>query len=134
MLMFPKQKVIPNKRRWRDARSGMSPAHLRNVRKLPCCVCCRPNPSEAHHLKQTGAGERGLAIKSTDRWAIPMCNLHHGEIERAGSKNEIAWFEERGVDALALANTFWDRTLLGIEALEDAFSEHTRFDLRRMSS
>ncbi len=132
MLMFPKEKATKHQRRWRDARPGMSPTHLKRVRRLPCCVCRRPGPSEAHHLKQTGAGERGMGLKSTDRWAVPMCNADHFLIENAGSKNEVEWFHERGVDVLGLANGLWDRTLLGHEELEAVFSEHTPHNLLRM--
>lgn len=132
MLKFPKEFTV-KRQNWRSSRPGMSASHLKRVRRLPCCVCCRSHPSEAHHLKQTGAGERGMGLKSTDRFAIPICTLHHNQVEAIGSKNEIAWFEERGVDALALANDLWAKTILGNEELEAAFSEHTRFNLARMS-
>lgn len=133
MLMFPKEKATRPRRKFRDARPGMSPSHLKRVRRLPCCVCCASNPSQVHHIKRTGTNERGMGLTTTDRWGIPMCWRHHDEVERAGSDNEIAWFEERGVDALALANGLWDGTL-DMSLMEDAFSEHTRFNLRRMSS
>ena len=93
---------------WRNERPGMSDQHLKNIRALPCCVCFAPGPSEAHHLKQTSAKERGASVKSTDRWTVPLCNEHHIHgVERAGSKNELSWFFERGVDALALAHSLW---------------------------
>ena len=84
----------------------MSDEHLANIRKLPCCVCFAPGPSEAHHLKQTSAKERGAAVKSTDRWTVSLCNEHHIHgVERVGAKKELQWFFERGVDALALAHS-----------------------------
>ncbi len=73
-----------------------------------------------------------MGLRSTDRWAVPLCNADHFLIETAGSKNEVAWFHERGVDVLALANGLWDRTLLGHEELEAVFSEHTPHNLLRM--
>lgn len=142
MLMFPKEKALKNKKRWRDARPGMSPSHLKRVRRLPCCVCCASNPSQVHHLKRTalkGADgelvrthERGMGLTSTDRWGVPVCWKCHGICESIGSDNEIAWFLERGVDAIALANALWDSTL-DFSLMEAAFSEHTRFNLARMS-
>jgi hypothetical protein len=89
-------------------RSGMSDEHLKNIRQLPCCVTGRAGPNDPHHLKQTGAKERGMGITSTDRWAIPISRLAHDEMERAGSRNELKWFSDRGVDALVLAIALWN--------------------------
>ena len=94
----------------RDERPGMDEKHLANVRKLPCCIrgCpCMPG-GEAHHIKRNGANERGMGIRTTDRWAVPLCHTHHIDgVERAGAKNELKWFEGRGVDALDLAVALW---------------------------
>lgn len=92
---------------WRKSRPGNDPAHLENVRQLPCCICGSRRNVEAHHLKSTG--ERGMALKSTDRWAVPLCAIpHHAEVERIGSRNEMGWFVEHGgFDALELAKGLW---------------------------
>ena len=90
-----------------ERRPGMSPEHLANIRKLPCCVTLKEGPNDPHHLKQTGAKERGIGIRSTDRWALPMSRTSHDEIERKGSRNELKWFADRGVDALDLAASLW---------------------------
>lgn len=93
---------------WRTVRPGMSDEHLKNIRALPCCTCFAPAPSEAHHLKQTSAKERGASVKSTDRWTVPLCHEHHiNGVERVGSRNELGWFLNRRVDALALAHSLW---------------------------
>lgn len=89
-------------------RPGMSEAHLANIRRLPCCVTLKTGNVQAHHLKQTGAKERGIGIRSTDRWAVPLnADDHINGVERAGSKNEIKWFADRGVDCLELAVSLW---------------------------
>lgn len=130
MLMFPKEKATRGKRKFRDCRPGMSQSHLKHVRRLPCCVCCARGPSQVHHIKRTGTNERGMGLTTPDRWGISICWRHHGEVEIIGSDNEIAWFHERGVDALKLANALWDKTL-DQDMMESAFSEHTRFNLAR---
>lgn len=102
----PKRKA--NSKRVKQ-RAGMSPAHLECIRKLPCCVSRRMPGGEAHHLK-AGTRERGMGLRSTDKWALPMSPDKHGEVERVGTRNELAWFRERGIDAHALAAALWANT------------------------
>ena len=90
-----------------DKREGMSERHLELIRKLPCCVGGDHPGGEAHHLK-LGTKERGMGLRSTDKNTVPMCHEHHiNGIERAGSKNEFAWFRDRGVSPLDLAAALW---------------------------
>lgn len=87
-------------------RPGMDADHLELIRKLPCCVTGKVPAGEAHHLK-AGTGERGIGLRSTDKWAVPMAHDPHMEVERAGTRNELAWFEQRGIDAHVLAQDLW---------------------------
>ena len=95
-------------------REGNDEAYLSLLRQLPCCICGHTPAGTVHHLKQ-GTGTRGMGMRSTDRYGLPMCMAGfssggqncHGEIEAAGSKNEAAWFAERGIDALDLAAALW---------------------------
>lgn len=90
-----------------EKRDGMSDAHLAAIRKCPCVACLRVPAGEAHHLKH-GTGERGAGMRSTDRWATPLCRTHHEDVERAGSRNEPAVFARWGVeDAMQLASDLW---------------------------
>lgn len=86
---------------------GNSEKHLQALRTLPCCIPgCNVVGSEAHHLKATGS--RGAGMKSPDKFALPLCHDHHiNGVERAGSKNEIAWFERHGIEPLELAAALW---------------------------
>ncbi len=114
-LQMPKKPLLANFRKrgarpkktdsWRDRRPGNSDAHLARIRLCPC-VHCLKKPSDPHHLKY-GTGERGMALRSTDRFAVPLCRAHHDEVERAGTQNEPGWFAAIGVDALALADALW---------------------------
>jgi hypothetical protein len=91
-------------------RPGMSDDHLACIRKLPCCACLTMPAGEAHHLK-AGTNERGAGMRSTDRWAVPLCRTHHEEIERIGSRNEPSKFAEWRIgDALNLASDLWNST------------------------
>lgn len=91
---------------WREDREGMSEDHLALIRKLPCCVCRRTPAGTVHHLKTTG--ERGLSVRSTDRFGVPMCITDHDAVERAGARNELKWFAERGIaDVVWLASALW---------------------------
>jgi hypothetical protein len=96
----PKEnKLSAEARREREA-----PGYLAKIRRLPCCIpgCDAPAPSQAHHLKCTG--ERGAGKKSANRWAVPLCyECHINGVERAGSREEAAWFRKRGILCLDLA-------------------------------
>ena len=92
----------------RKDRPGNSDDHLALVRKLPCCLhgCSILPAGTAHHIKATGL--RGGATRSPDRYAIPLCWDHHiNGVERQGSKNELSWLSNRGVEALDLAAALW---------------------------
>lgn len=97
-----------NSERYKE-RPGMSEEHLALVRQMPCCTCRAKPPGDPHHLK-AGTGERGMGVRSTDKWAVPMCRDCHGGVERAGSRNERAWFEARGIGSNELARDLWLNT------------------------
>ena len=101
-------KTKPRKSRFRAKRDDT--AYRARLRQLPCVICNVPPPNTVHHLKATG--ERGMGMRSPDRFGLPMCWWPHGEnchgrLEAVGSKNELAWFAERGIDALNLCETLW---------------------------
>lgn len=92
---------------WRDKREGMSAKHLVLIRQLPCSLC--PSTGvDPHHLKSLAAAkERGVGLKATDKWTVPLCRFHHSDIERLGSRREVAWFMDHGIDPHALAHGLW---------------------------
>lgn len=90
-------------------RPGMSPAHLALIRKLPCCICGKAPGGQAHHLKT--AEKRGVGQKVTDQWTVPLCHDDHiNGVERVGSRNEVSWFNKRGINCLWLASALWKAT------------------------
>jgi len=78
--------------------------HLRFVAAQPCLVCGR-TPSDAHHIKF--AEQRAMGRKVSDKFAVPICRLHHRELHRHG--NERAWWQNHGIDPLPIAATLWAR-------------------------
>ena len=79
--------------------------HLKFVTRQPCLVCGK-RPSDAHHLRFAQA--RALGRKVSDEFTVPLCRAHHREIHRQG--NELKWWENIKVDALAAAERLWRQT------------------------
>ena len=76
--------------------------HLRAVAKQPCLVCGR-RPSQAHHLRYLQP--RGLGLKPSDEFAVPLCRLHHRALHAAG--DEEAWWRQQKVDPVPEAERLW---------------------------
>ena len=79
--------------------------HLKFVAAQPCLICGR-TPSDPHHIKF--AEQRAMGRKVSDRFTVPICRLHHRELHRRG--NERSWWENKGIDPLAIAETLWGKT------------------------
>jgi hypothetical protein len=88
--------MLPEPRRVRDRE------HIRLVAAQPCLVCGRA-PSDPHHLRF--AQSRALSRKVSDEFTVPLCRGHHRELHRRG--DEEAWWDQLGIDVLAIARTLW---------------------------
>ena len=80
-------------------------AHLKFVASQPCLICGR-QPSDPHHLRF--AQPRAIGLKVSDEFTVPLCRGHHRELHRAG--NEAAWWQDRRIDPLEIAESFWGQT------------------------
>ena len=80
-------------------------AHLKFVASQPCLVCGR-QPSDPHHLRF--AQPRGIGLKVSDEFTVPLCRGHHRQLHQAG--NEVTWWENLQIDALAIAKDLWKQT------------------------
>jgi len=76
--------------------------HLRFVAQQPCVICGRA-PTHAHHVRY--AQPRGLALKVSDEFTVPLCAIHHSENHATG--DERRWWQERKIDPLAIAHQLW---------------------------
>jgi recombination DNA repair RAD52 pathway protein len=89
-----------------------SKEHLRFVAHQPCLICGR-TPSQAHHIRY--AQSRGLALKVSDEFTVPLCAIHHTENHATG--DERRWWRERNIDPLPIAQELWRKSR---ERLPDA--------------
>jgi hypothetical protein len=109
--------AFPEPRRARDK------THLRFVAKQPCIVCGR-QPCDPHHLRF--AQPRGLGLKVSDEFTVPLCRVHHRELHRAGK--EFEWWSKTGIEPLTIARELWLTThpMLGQDSnLPDADASGT---------
>ena len=79
-----------------------SKEHLRFVARQPCLICGR-TPSHAHHVRY--AQSRGLALKVSDEFTVPLCAIHHAENHATG--DERRWWEQHKIDPLVVAGALW---------------------------
>src|SRR5215470_13751078 len=82
-----------------------SKEHLRFVASQPCLICGRA-PSHAHHIRY--AQSRGLSVKVSDEFTVPLCATHHHQIHTTGK--EHAWWQGRNIDPLKVAADLWEKS------------------------
>jgi Rad52/22 family double-strand break repair protein len=75
---------------------------LRFVASQPCLTCGR-SPVHAHHVRH--AQSRGLSLKVSDEFTVPLCATHHHDIHSTGKERE--WWQERNIDPLKVASALW---------------------------
>lgn len=83
-----------------------SKQHLSFVAAKPCLVC-EDTQCHAHHV--TFAQSRGLSVKVSDEFTVPLCGKHHNELHQVNS--EKGWWKEYGIDALGAALKLWEESL-----------------------
>lgn len=68
--------------------------HMRRVKTLPCVICGKPGPSDAHHVICGRYGNR----KASDFDVIPLCKSHHQNGSEAIHNGKASWVEKHGPD------------------------------------
>src|SRR5262245_32330407 len=91
-----------------ELRRVRSKEHLRFVAQQPCLICGR-TPSQAHHIRY--AQTRGLGIKVSDEFTMPLCAIHHTENHATG--DERRWWQEHKIDPVSVAQDMWKETTGG---------------------
>jgi hypothetical protein len=86
-------------------------AHLALVAAKPCLIC-EQGPCHAHHV--TFAQRRGLSLKVSDEYTVPLCPLHHNELHAA--RGERAWWRKYQINPLEAAQKLWQETLTSSKA------------------
>jgi len=84
-----------------------SDAHLKALRFLPCVVCLG-RPVEAAHIRTGsylhGKRETGIGEKPDDKWALPLCPIHHREQH---AMNEMDFYDRYEIDPFGTALALW---------------------------
>jgi DNA recombination protein Rad52 len=76
--------------------------HLRYVATQPCVICGR-SPSHAHHVRY--AQSRGIGLKVSDEFVVPLCAIHHRQLHQTTKERD--WWQERKIDPLMIAAALW---------------------------
>jgi hypothetical protein len=79
--------------------------HLRFVAQQPCVICGR-TPAHAHHIRY--AQPKGLVLKVSDEFTVPLCAIHHSQNHATG--DERRWWREHKIDPLVMAQELWKAT------------------------
>jgi len=79
-----------------------SKENLRLVAQQPCLICGR-SPAQAHHVRY--AQSRGLGLKVSDEFTVPLCATDHSENHATG--DERRWWQEHNIDPLPVAHRLW---------------------------
>jgi DNA recombination protein Rad52 len=98
-----------------EAKRIRSKEHLRFVANQPCLVCGR-SPSHAHHVRY--AQSRGLSLKVSDEFTVPLCAIHHHHIHTTGKERE--WWQEQNIDPIIVANGLWQQSRERYPARDEA--------------
>lgn len=69
-------------------------AHIARVKSLPCVICNKPGPSDAHHVICDRYGQN----KASDFDVIPLCKAHHQDGPEAIHNGKASWVEKHGPD------------------------------------
>jgi hypothetical protein len=72
------------------------------VARQPCLICGR-SPSHAHHIRF--AQSRGLGLKVSDEFTVPLCAIHHRQNHTRGDER-LSW-QEYEIDPLSVATRLW---------------------------
>lgn len=115
-----------------ERREGNSDAHLVILRQCPCAISLKQPAGEVHHLKGERARlERGMGMRATDRWGIPLAHDIHMDMESYGSRREYEFLAARGLhDPYALADALWDCAPKTVEAYTRIILAHREIKVK----
>jgi hypothetical protein len=83
-----------------------TPAFSANSRTPQPCLICGRTPAHAHHIRY--AQPRGLGLKVSDEFTVPLCAIHHSENHTTG--DERRWWQKHKIDPLDVANRLWQES------------------------
>jgi hypothetical protein len=110
---YPQQKIDKSVLAISEPKRHRSKDHLRFVAQQPCLVCGR-SPSHAHHIRF--AQSRGLSLKVSDEFTVPLCAAHHFRLHTVGDERQ--WWKEWKLDPIVIAERLWKESSCGAERAE----------------
>lgn len=102
MAILPQSKIDKSVLAISEPKRHRSKEHLRLVASQPCLICGR-SPSHAHHIRH--AQSRGLGLKVSDEFTVPLCAIHHHQNHATG--DERRWWQDHAIDPLPVAEKLW---------------------------
>ena len=54
------------------------------------------------------AQSRGLGLKVSDEFTVPVCAIHHNRIHTTGKEQE--WWQQQNIDPLKVAHALWQES------------------------
>lgn len=86
-------------------------AHLAFIRRLPCLACGCSSMIQAAHVRfgdpRLGKRRTGMQEKPDDKYTVPLCGDDHADQH---AHNEQAWWREKGIDPVRVAQSLWTET------------------------
>jgi DNA recombination protein Rad52 len=98
----PRSKIDKSVLTISEPKRHRSKEHLRFVARQPCLICGR-SPTHAHHIRF--AQSKGLGLKVSDEFTVPLCVIHHTQNHSTG--DERRWWREHNIDPLSVADRLW---------------------------
>ncbi len=92
------------KRTMRRVRTHKAHAHLGEVKSLPCAICGRWGPSDAHHVRSDSLGRP----RSNDFATIPLCKECHQTGPEAFHNGKSSWEDRNCKDYALIPQTLQD--------------------------
>ena len=108
---FPRGTAAPARRSTRAfspsaSRNGSAAKSISALSPSSLVSICGRSPSHAHHVRY--AQPRGLRLKVSDEFTVPLCAIHHSENHTTG--DERRWWQERNLDPLPVAHRLWQNS------------------------
>jgi len=98
----PMRKVSKKRQAKRASPEGQAALqYMQAVKQLPCCVCGKPGPSDAHHVIHDRYGTARVSDWNT----VPLCKAHHQDGPEAIHNGKATWREKHGPDHGYIAET-----------------------------
>ncbi len=88
------KKPLGQKNRKPNRGTKQAKEHLKRVKMLPCVICQKSGPSDAHHI----ICDRYGTSKASDFEVIPLCKNHHQNGPEAIHNGKRSWVEKHGPD------------------------------------